>query len=136
MYDIDNDFADYEASAQKHTPWRRVLALFRPHRKALLIVLGLIVIAGIAGATTPFMMRGIIDDALPAKDATLLVWLCLGLMGIAILSAIAGVLQAYVSTRIGQHIMHELRVTLYEHLHSLSLALRAAVQKSATVAAA
>jgi len=43
-------------------------------------------------------------------------------MGIAILSAIAGVLQAYVSTHIGQNIMHELRVTLYEHLHSLSLA--------------
>lgn len=122
MHDIDDDFADYEASAKQHTPWRRVLGLFRPHRKALLIVLGLIVIAGIAGATTPFMMRGIIDDALPAKDAALLVWLCAGLIGVAVLSAIASVLQAYVSTHVGQHIMHELRVTLYEHLQSLSLA--------------
>ncbi len=122
MHDLDDDLADYESSAQKHTPWRRVLALFRPHHTALLIVLGLIVIAGIAGATAPFMMRGIIDDALPVKDTTLLVWLCAGLMGVAVLSAVAGVLQAYVSTHIGQHIMHELRVTLYEHLHSLSLA--------------
>ncbi len=122
MHDLDDDLADYESSAQKHTPWRRVLALFRPHHTALLIVLGLIVIAGIAGATASFMMRGIIDDALPVKDTTLLVWLCAGLMGVAVLSAVAGVLQAYVSTHIGQHIMHELRVTLYEHLHSLSLA--------------
>lgn len=122
MTDLDDDFADYEASAQQHTPWTRVLALFRPHRKTLLTVLGLIVIAGIAGATAPFMMRGIIDDALPAKDATLLVWLCVGLIGVAILSAVAGVLQAYISTHIGQNIMHELRVTLYEHLQSLSLA--------------
>lgn len=121
MHDLD-DFADYEASAQQHTPWRRVLALFRPHIRALLIVLGLIVIAGIAGATAPFMMRGIIDDALPARNATLLVWLCSGLIGIAVLSAIAGVLQAYVSTHIGQQLMHELRVRLYEHLQSLSLA--------------
>lgn len=121
MHDLD-DVADYEASAQQHTPRRRVLALFRPHVRALLVVLGLIVIAGIAGATAPFMMRGIIDDALPARDATLLVWLCAGLIGIAVLSAIAGVLQAYVSTHIGQQIMHELRVTLYEHLQSLSLA--------------
>ncbi|GAW42258.1 Putative multidrug export ATP-binding/permease protein [Brevundimonas sp. SH203] len=120
MHDID-DFADYEASALKHTPWRRVLALFGPHRKALLIVLGLIVVAGAAGAMTPFMMRGIIDDALPARDSGLLIWLCAGLAGVAVLSAIAGVLQAYVSTHIGQRIMHELRVTLYEHLHSLSL---------------
>lgn len=121
MHDLD-DFAAYEASAQQHTPWGRVLALFRPHVGALLIVLGLIIVAGIAGATAPFMMRGIIDDALPARDATLLVWLCAGLIGIAVLSAIAGVLQAYVSTHIGQQIMHELRVTLYEHLQSLSLA--------------
>ncbi len=122
MHDTDAGFTDYEAWAQQHTPRRRVLTLFRPHLRALLIVLGLIVVAGIAGATTPFMMRAIIDDALPARDATLLVWLCAGLIGVAVLSAVAGVLQAYVSTQIGQHIMHELRVTLYEHLQSLSLA--------------
>tara|TARA_R110002124_G_scaffold114535_56_gene269808 strand:- start:10692 stop:12485 length:1794 start_codon:yes stop_codon:yes gene_type:complete len=122
MHELDDDLAHYEASARQHTPWRRVIALFRPHRKALLIILCLIVIAGIAGATAPFLMRSIIDDALPARDAALLVWLCAGLIGIAILSAVAGVLQAYVSTHIGQQIMHELRVTLYEHLQSLSLA--------------
>lgn len=122
MREPDHDFADYETSAQLHTPWRRVIALFRPHRGALLIVLGLIAIAGIAGATTPFMMRAIIDNALPARDATLLIWLCVGLIGVAVLAAITGVLQAYVSTHIGQQLMHELRVTLYEHLQSLSLA--------------
>lgn len=122
MHDPDDDFEDYEASAQRHTPWRRVLALFRPHKTALLVVLGLIILAGIAGATTPFMMRAIIDNALPARDAGLLVWLCLGLFGVAILAAVAGVLQAYVSTHIGQQLMHELRVALYEHLQSLSLA--------------
>ncbi|WP_224701151.1 ABC transporter ATP-binding protein [Devosia aquimaris] len=121
MDDLD-DFADYDAAALQHTPWRRVLALFGPHLKALLIVLGLIVVAGIAGATAPFMMRSIIDQALPSKDATLLVWLCGGLVGVAVLAAVAGVLQAYVSSHIGQQIMHELRVRLYEHLQSLSLA--------------
>ncbi len=122
MHNPDDEFKDYEASALQHTPWRRVLALFRPHIKSLLIVLGLIVIAGIAGATTPFMMRAIIDDALPARDASLLIWLCSGLIGVAILAAVAGVLQSYVSTHIGQQLMHELRVALYEHLQSLSLA--------------
>lgn len=122
MHDPDDDFSDYEDSARQHTPWRRVLGLFAPHYKALLVVLTLIVIAGIAGATAPFLMRGIIDDALPASNSALLVWLCAGLIGVAILSAIASVLQAYVSTHIGQQIMHELRVRLYEHLQSLSLA--------------
>lgn len=120
--DDDVDVDDYAATAGHHTPWRRVLALFAPHGKSLLTILGLIMIAGIAGATTPFMVRGIIDSALPAKDVTLLVWLCGGLLAVAVLAAIASVLQAYVSTRIGQQIMHDLRVRLYEHLQSLSLA--------------
>ncbi|WP_137152033.1 ABC transporter ATP-binding protein [Devosia sp. FKR38] len=122
MSDRDDDFDDYAAAAGQRTPWRRVLALFAPHGKSLLTILGLIMIAGIAGATTPFMVRGIIDSALPAKDVTLLVWLCGGLLAVAVLAAIASVLQAYVSTRIGQQIMHDLRVRLYEHLQSLSLA--------------
>ncbi len=49
MHDLDDE-TDYEATARRHTPWRRVLALFRPHLRALLIVLGLIVVAGAAAA--------------------------------------------------------------------------------------
>ena len=105
----------------RHTTLARVLGLFRPHGKALLVVLGLIVVAGAVGAAAPFLMRTIIDDALPRADLQLLLTLCGGLIGIAVLAAVAGVLQAYVSTHIGQQIMHELRVSLYQHLQSLSL---------------
>tara|TARA_R110002020_G_scaffold178334_2_gene371311 strand:- start:3279 stop:5048 length:1770 start_codon:yes stop_codon:yes gene_type:complete len=113
---------DYEETASQHVPLRRVLALFRPHRWALLGVLGLIILAGAAGAVAPFLVRAIIDDALPAGNTYLLSLLCGGLLGIAVLAAVASVLQAYVSTHIGQQIMHELRVALYQHLQSLSLA--------------
>lgn len=118
----DDDFADYEDTAISHTPVRRVLALFRPHSKALALVLALIVIAGAAGAAVPFLMRSVIDDALPHSDVQLLVLLCGGLIGVAVLSAVASLCQSYVSTYIGQQVMHELRVTLYQHLQSLSLA--------------
>lgn len=112
---------DYGATSTQHTHLRRVLGLFRPHGKALLVVLGLIILAGAVGATAPFLMRAVIDDALSSGDMGLLLTLCGGLIGIAVLAAIAGVLQAYVSTHIGQQIMHELRVSLYQHLQSLSL---------------
>ena len=112
---------DYGATSTQHAALPRVLGLFRPHCKALLVVLGLIILAGAVGATAPFLMRAVIDDALSSGDMGLLLMLCGGLIGIAVLAAIAGVLQAYVSTHIGQQIMHELRVSLYQHLQSLSL---------------
>ena len=113
---------DYEDAAIKHVSLRRVLGLFRPYRKPLLIVLALIIVASAAGAIVPFLIRSVIDTALPDRNVHLLVLLCGGLLGIAVLSAIASVLQAYVSTHIGQQIMHELRVSLYQHLQTLSLA--------------
>ena len=113
---------DYEDTASQHVPLRRVLALFAPHRRALLGVLGLITLAGAAGAVAPFLVRASIDDALPASNVHLLTLLCGGLLGIAVLAAMASVLQSYVSTHIGQQIMHDLRVALYQHLQSLSLA--------------
>ncbi|WP_332701104.1 ABC transporter ATP-binding protein [Devosia sp.] len=119
---MHDPYEDYEASATQHTSLRRMLGLVRPHGRALLIVLALIIVAGAAGATAPFLVRSVIDDALPHSNVQLLMLLCGGLVGIAVLSAIASVFQAYVSTHIGQQVMHELRVALYQHLQSLSLA--------------
>jgi ATP-binding cassette, subfamily B, bacterial len=119
---MHDPYDDYEEVAIKHVSLRRVLGLFRPHRKPLLIVLALIILASAAGAIVPFLIRSVIDTALPENNVHLLVLLCGGLLGIAVLSAIASVLQAYVSTHIGQQIMHELRVSLYQHLQTLSLA--------------
>ena len=115
-------FDDDDGHAIRHVPLRRMLGLFRPHVWALIGVLGLIVLAGLASAIAPFLVRAIIDDALPASNLQLLGLLCGGLLGIAVLAAIASVLQAYVSTHIGQQVMHELRVSLFGHLQTLSLA--------------
>jgi ATP-binding cassette subfamily B protein len=123
MHEQDYDGAlGYEETVSRHTPWRRVLALFRPQRKALALVMLLIAIAGATGAAVPFLMRSIIDDALPRSNVPLLVLLCGALIGVAMLSAVVSLYQSHISTHIGQQVMHDLRVALYQHLQSLSLA--------------
>jgi len=113
---------DYLDLAARHVSVARVLALLRPHRGALLVVALLIAVAGIAGVISPFLLRSIVDDALPAKDLPLLGYLAGGLLGIACFSAIANLTQTYVAVRVGQSVMHELRTRLYQHLQNLSLA--------------
>ncbi len=113
---------DYVEMTARHVPTSRIFGLLKPHRGPLSIVLALIFAAGVSGAIGPFLIRAIIDDALPTGDLTLLSYLVAGLFAIAVFNAVASVLQTYISTRVGQQIMHELRVRLYEHLQSLSLA--------------
>ncbi|MFC7373968.1 MULTISPECIES: ABC transporter ATP-binding protein [unclassified Brachybacterium] len=100
---------------------RRVLALFRPYRGTLLAVLALIAIAAAAGVVSPFLIREIVDVALPEQRADLLAWAVGGLVAVTIVSSALGVTQAMLSTRVGQAVMHDLRVSLYGHLQRLGL---------------
>ncbi|WP_316979459.1 ABC transporter transmembrane domain-containing protein [Shumkonia mesophila] len=81
----------------------------------------LMMVASTTGLTGPFLLRAIIDKALPRHDLRLLVWLVAGMVVVAFLSAAIGACQVILSSRIGQAILHDLRVRLYSHLQSLSL---------------
>ncbi|WP_036553768.1 ABC transporter ATP-binding protein [Nocardioides insulae] len=101
---------------------RRISALFRPHRGGLVVVIVLIVISSLIGLAQPFLVREVIDVALPDQDLSLLLW-CVGVMvGVAVASAALGVLQTLLSTRIGQQVMHRLRSDLFAHLQRQSMA--------------
>ena len=113
---------DYGDLARRHVTPTRIISLLAPHRAALILVVLLIAVAGISGVISPFLIRSIVDDALPAKDLRLLVYLAAGLVGVALFNAIANLTQTYVSIRVGQSVMHDLRTRLYRHLQNLSLA--------------
>lgn len=107
--------------ASKHVALHRVLALFHPHRKQLLMVLALILLSSIFGLAAPFLLRNIIDQALPAGDLHWLAWLTGALTTLACLATLAGLLQVQITTQVGQSIMHGLRIRVYAHLQLLSL---------------
>ena len=101
---------------------RRILRLFRPYAGRLSLVGLLIVASSLVGLASPFLLRGIIDDALPNRDARLLGLLAGGMIAVAVVSTVVGVYQTLLSTTIGQRIMRDLRVAVYSHLQRMSLA--------------
>jgi ATP-binding cassette subfamily B protein len=101
---------------------RRIVSLFRPYRARLSTVLGLILLSSALAAISPFLVRDIFDDALPDEDTALLNLLVGGLIVIAILTGVLGVLQTWLSNVVGQRVMHDLRAAVYRHLQRLSLA--------------
>jgi ATP-binding cassette subfamily B protein len=101
---------------------RRIAALFRPYRARLLTVLGLIAFSAGLGLISPFLLRAVLDRAIPRHDTTLLTWLVLGMIALPIATGALGVAQTWLSNVVGQRVMHDLRAAVYRHLQRLSLA--------------
>jgi ATP-binding cassette subfamily B protein len=118
---MDRPDNDYEKVAATHVSLRRVLELFRPYRAKIAIVASLMLLGAGAGMSSPFLLRAIIDEALPRSDLHQLVALVVGLLFVAVLSTSLSTAQVILSVGIGQAIMHDLRVRVYSHLQSLSL---------------
>jgi ATP-binding cassette, subfamily B, bacterial len=102
--------------------WRRVTALFAPYRWQVLAVMALLVVSSLVGLATPFLTRMAIDDALPTRNLHLLALLVGGMVAVSAATAIFGVLQTWVSTLVGQRVMHALRTDVFSHLQRQSLA--------------
>ncbi|WP_447725728.1 ABC transporter ATP-binding protein [Sphingomonas koreensis] len=117
----DDEDRSYEELAATHVSWRRVGELFKPYLGRIFFLLALIMLSSVAGIAAPFLLREIIDEALPNRDLGLLTLLSGGLIALGCLGAAITVLQALVTSKVGQAIMHDLRVRVYAHLQSLSL---------------
>ena len=100
----------------------RIARLFRPYRARLAAVLGLIVISALVSMATPFLLRDVLDQAIPNKDTQLLALLVAGMVAVAIITGVIAVGQTWLSNSVGQRVMHDLRVSVYRHLQRLPLA--------------
>ena len=101
---------------------RRIARLFIPYRWPLAVVTALIVASSIVGLASPFLLRAVIDNALPEKNVRLLAWLVAGMIAVAAISSAFGVVQTWISTKVGQQVMHGLRTGVFAHLQQQSLA--------------
>ncbi len=102
--------------------YRRVLRLFLPHRAKLAGLLALVIAQTAASVASPFLLRAIVDDALPGQDRRLLTALAAGIVAASIASGALGVASTWLSNTIGQAILHDVRTSLYEHVQRMSLA--------------
>jgi ATP-binding cassette, subfamily B, bacterial len=108
---------------------RQTAGLFKAHRAGVATIAFLVVITAGAGVVNPVLIKVVFDTALfPYHGKVLLppnlslLELLVGIMiGITIVTGAIGVLQTYVTNRVGQRVMEELRNRLYEHLQGMSL---------------
>ncbi|MEU9790379.1 ABC transporter ATP-binding protein [Streptomyces sparsogenes] len=101
---------------------RRILRLFRPYRGRLALVGLLVAASALVSVASPFLLREILDTAIPERRTGLLSLLALGMIAAAVVTSVFGVLQTLISTTVGQRVMHDLRTAVYDRLQRMPLA--------------
>ena len=111
-----------EKAQAREVSLRRIGRLFTPYRWQLGIVTAIIAASSVVGLASPFLLRAVIDDALPERNLRLLVWLVIAMVAVAGITSAFGVVQTFISTKVGQQVMHELRTRVFGHLQQQSIA--------------
>jgi ATP-binding cassette subfamily B protein len=110
-----------ERAQARQVSLRRIGRLFTAHRRQLVVVTAIIVASSVVGLASPFLLRAVIDIALPQRNVGLLVVLTSAMVGVAAVTSALGVVQTWISTKVGQQVMHGLRTNVFAHLQRQSL---------------
>src|SRR5712671_2644662 len=122
-----------------NTNWQQMFSLLRPHWKALSLALVAVIGETAADLLEPWPLKVIVDNLLQSKPLphwltaiishtvgtekyAILNFAVISVAVIAIFGAISSYTEKYLTTSVGQWVMHDLRRTLYQHIHHLSLA--------------
>ena len=99
----------------------KVLALLRPYRGRVILMLITLVVA-VAAALAPAYLAGrAIDAGIRDKDTTALTWIMIAFLGAAIVNFGATYAQTYLTSWVGQRALQDLRRQIFQHLQKLSI---------------
>jgi len=98
---------------------RRVLVWCAPYKRLLIGFIAAVVIDAVVMVIPPLLVRGLIDHALPEKNRGLIALVAVAL---AFADAMLSLLQRYLSSRVGEGLIYDLRVALFDHVQRMPLA--------------
>jgi ATP-binding cassette subfamily B protein len=112
---------------------RRVAGFAGPHKKLIAGFLVLVVIDAALVVVTPLLVKHLLDDGIVAKNGGVITGVALAMVGVALLDALLGVGSGYLSSRIGENLIFDLRTRVFSHVQRMSLAFFTRTQTGALV---
>lgn len=112
---------------------RRVFGFAAPHRRLISVFLVLTVMDAGLVVVTPLLVQRIVDHGILQQDAGLVTVLALAMAATALLDALLTVGNGYLSSRIGEGLIFDLRTQVFAHVQRQSLAFFTRTQTGALV---
>ena len=105
----------------KAVNWGRLFAYLKPYRRRMIFAILALLISSGFGLAFPLVIVRLLDSVTKTNNYGPLNTLALLLVGIFLVQAAFSALQSYLLAYIGEHIVYDLRNSLYSHLQKLSL---------------
>ncbi len=112
---------------------RRVWGFARPYKWPLVGFLVVIVAEAVIGLAPALLIRRIIDDALPAQDRTAVSIAAALMVAVAFTEAGLSLAERWWSSRIGEGLIFDLRVALFDHVQRMPIAFFTRTQTGALI---
>ena len=112
---------------------RRIMRFAAPYRRMLGVFLGVIVVDALIGVWNPLIYREIIDGGIVRHDSRLIVELGLLLAGLAVADALLSLVQRYISSRVGEGLIYDMREKVFGHVQEMPLAFFSRTQTGALI---
>jgi len=113
-----------DGDTTSHISWtmlKRVFAYSRPYWERIAVMLVIILATTGLGLLTPLILRDLIDNTLPSGNVARLNLLASGLVVIPLATGALNVIQRKINATVGEGVIYDLRVSLFEHLQRMSL---------------
>ena len=112
---------------------RRVAGYARGYRRTIAAFLVLVVLDAVMVVASPLLLKHIIDDGVVPRHRDVVVWLSLAVALVAVLSAGVTITQRWLSARLGEGLIFDLRADVFRHVLAQPIAFFTRAQTGALV---
>jgi ATP-binding cassette subfamily B protein len=112
---------------------KRIYAFSKPYRKVLSLFMVLITVDAAMGTANPLIYRAILNDGIVHHHESLIVWLAVLLAGLAVADAVLGVVERFISARVGGGLVFDMRSQVFGHISKMPIAFFTRAQTGALV---
>ncbi|PDP86540.1 ABC transporter [Glycomyces fuscus] len=101
---------------------RRIISYARPHWRVILCFLLVTTVGSAIVVANPLLLKAIIDRGILPGNTALVVWLALAAAGLAVLESALTLLGRWLSSRIGEGVIYQLRTQVFTHVQRMPVA--------------
>ncbi len=112
---------------------KRVLGFAVPHKKLISGFLLLVILDAALVVVTPLLVKYLLDEGIVGRNTGVITAVAFAMVGVALVDAVLGVGSGYLSSRIGENLIFDLRTRVFGHVQRMSLAFFTRTQTGALV---
>ena len=100
---------------------RGLMAFVKPYAGRMFFALILMIIVTAAAVSGPYFVKLAIDEGIGRKDVNALRNIVLIYLAVSVIQLVTNFYRVRIMSRVGQHVLYDVRMAMFEHLQRLSL---------------